>query len=148
MKVCLEPRPAQRDRGEPWSRKVDANTRKAATRSRSSWLSRIGMAGRIALMLFALLPMAVTLALLESGTISDPVNMLVVSLAVGLGLLAPVSRLGASFLVLRDLRAINEYYDPRVVRAFRQGREQVLSWIGGMRGEVRVTGEEPASFAI
>ena len=100
------------------------------------------MAGRIALMLFALvlLPMAVTLALLESGTISDPVNMLVVSLAVGLGLLAPVSRLGASFLVLRDLRAINEFYDRHVVRAFQQDREQVLSWIEGMRGEVRATG--------
>jgi HD-GYP domain-containing protein (c-di-GMP phosphodiesterase class II) len=31
-------------------------------------------------------------------------------------------------------------YDPRVVRAFRQGREEVLSWIEGMRGEVRATG--------
>ncbi|NCC05300.1 MAG: HD family phosphohydrolase, partial [Proteobacteria bacterium] len=31
-------------------------------------------------------------------------------------------------------------YDPRVVRAFQQGREQVLSWIEGMRGEVRATG--------
>lgn len=26
-------------------------------------------------------------------------------------------------------------YDPRVVRAFRQSREQVMSWIEGMRGE-------------
>ena len=31
-------------------------------------------------------------------------------------------------------------YDPRVVRAFRQGREEVLSWIEGMRGEVRAAG--------
>lgn len=31
-------------------------------------------------------------------------------------------------------------YDPRVVRAFMQAREQVLSWIEGMRGEVRATG--------
>ena len=31
-------------------------------------------------------------------------------------------------------------YDPRVVRAFQQGREQVLSWIEGMRGDVRATG--------
>ena len=31
-------------------------------------------------------------------------------------------------------------YDPRVVRAFRQGREEVLSWIEGVRGEVLATG--------
>jgi HD-GYP domain-containing protein (c-di-GMP phosphodiesterase class II) len=31
-------------------------------------------------------------------------------------------------------------YDPRVVRAFQQGRDQVLSWIEGMRGEVRIAG--------
>lgn len=111
MKACPDPCLADRECGEPWNRKEDAGTRKAATRGRASWLSRIGMARRIAFMLFALvlLPMAVTLALLESGTIGDPVNMLVVSLAVGLGLLAPVSRIGASFLVLRDLRAINEF---------------------------------------
>ena len=53
--------------------------------------------------------MAVAVLLLEKGVVTDPVSMLSVGLAVGLGLLAPVSRLGASFLVLRDLQALNEF---------------------------------------
>ncbi len=110
MKASPDPCLADRRRVTPWDRETDVSV-KAATRGHSSWLSRFGIARRIALLLFVLvlLPMTATLALLESGTISDPVNMLVVSLAVGLGLLAPVSRVGASFLVLRDLRAINEF---------------------------------------
>jgi len=35
---------------------------------------------------------------------------------------------------------VGKMYDPRVVRAFQQGRRQVLSGIEGMRGEVRATG--------
>jgi response regulator RpfG family c-di-GMP phosphodiesterase len=31
-------------------------------------------------------------------------------------------------------------YDPRVVRAFVQGREAIRSWVSGMRGEVRAAG--------
>ena len=31
-------------------------------------------------------------------------------------------------------------YDPRVVRAFAQGREAIRSWVSGMRGEVRAAG--------
>lgn len=78
---------------------------------RASWLSRIGIVRRVALLLFVLVlvPMGTTLAMLESGTVIDPVNMLVAGLAVALGLLAPVSRIGAHFLVLRDLRLLNEF---------------------------------------
>lgn len=76
-----------------------------------SWFSRIGIVRRMALVLFVLvlLPMGAILALIESGVTLDPVNLLVACLAVGLGLLAPVSRAGAYFLVLHDLRALNEF---------------------------------------
>ncbi|MGE4442503.1 MAG: GGDEF domain-containing protein [Desulfomicrobium sp.] len=78
---------------------------------RATWLSRVGIVRRVALLLFVLVlvPMGATLAALESGTVIDPVNMLVAGLAVALGLLAPVSRIGAHFLVLRDLRLLNEF---------------------------------------
>ncbi len=78
---------------------------------RATWLSRIGIVRRVALLLFVLVlvPMGATLAMLESGTVIDPVSMLVASLAVALGLLAPISRIGAHFLVLRDLRVLNEF---------------------------------------
>ncbi len=78
---------------------------------RAAWLSRVGIVRRVALLLFVLVlvPMGATLAILESGMVIDPVNMLVASLAVALGLLAPISRIGAHFLVLRDLRLLNEF---------------------------------------
>lgn len=78
---------------------------------RATWLSRVGIVRRVALLLFVLVlvPMGATLSVLESGTFIDPVNMLVAGLAVALGLLAPVSRMGAHFLVLRDLRLLNEF---------------------------------------
>jgi hypothetical protein len=65
----------------------------------------------MALLLLVLvpLPMAAILALIESGVDIDPVNMLVLGLALGLGFLAPVSRAGAYFLVLHDLRALNDF---------------------------------------
>ncbi len=31
-------------------------------------------------------------------------------------------------------------YDPRVVRAFAKGRDHILSWVSGMRGDVRAAG--------
>jgi len=85
--------------------------RASAGRRRVSWLSRIGIVRRVALLLLVLvlLPMATILVLLESGVDVDPVNMLVLGLALGLGLLAPVSRAGAFFLVLHDLRVLNEF---------------------------------------
>lgn len=74
-------------------------------------LSRIGIVRRMALLLFVLvpMPMAVILTLIESGVNVDPVNMLVLGLALGLGFLVPVSRAGAYFLVLHDLRALNDF---------------------------------------
>ena len=79
----------------------------------SGWafMARVGVAGRVAFLLFVLVlaPMIATVIMLEAGVIHDPVNMLTVSLAVALGLLVPVSRAGASFLVLCDLRALNAF---------------------------------------
>ncbi|NCC94446.1 MAG: GGDEF domain-containing protein [Opitutae bacterium] len=74
-------------------------------------LCRIGVAGRIALLLLVLVlaPMASVLVMLEAGVVNDPINLLVVGLAVALGLLVPVSRAAASFLVLHDLRALNAF---------------------------------------
>lgn len=82
-----------------------------AAQRRTSWLSGIGIVRRMALLLFVLvlLPIGGVLALFESGMALDPVDMLVASLAVGLGLLAPVSRAAAYFLVLHDLRTLNEF---------------------------------------
>lgn len=82
-------------------------------------LPRIGIAGRVGLTLFVtgLAPMAAALVLLEAGVIDDPAAMLGMALALGLGFLAPVSRVCASFVVLRDLRAIN-----RFCSEIRQGR--------------------------
>ena len=76
-----------------------------------AFMGRVGVVGRIAFLLFVLvlIPMIATLILLEAGLIHDPVNMLAVSLAVALGLLVPVSRVAASFLVLRDLRVLNAF---------------------------------------
>lgn len=82
-------------------------------------LPRIGIVGRVGLTLFVtgLAPMAAALVLMEAGVIDDPAAMLGMALALGLGFLAPVSRLGASFIVLRDLRAINGFCSE-----IRQGR--------------------------
>jgi len=90
-------------------------------------MSRIGVSGRIGLMLFVLvlIPMTGTLALLETKVLNDPINMLVVSLAVALGLLGPISRLGASFLVLNDIRAVNDFCS-----AIRQGHYGVRFSMG------------------
>lgn len=76
-----------------------------------SWFSRIGIVRRMAFLLLALVlvPMAAILVLIESGASLDPVDLLVACLAVGLGLLAPISRASAHFLVLHDLRALNEF---------------------------------------
>ncbi|SFM00794.1 diguanylate cyclase (GGDEF) domain-containing protein [Desulfomicrobium norvegicum] len=92
-------------RGAAWTEARFGGGRQA------SWLSRIGIVRRMALLLLVLvlLPMAAILALIESGIAVDPVSMLVLGLALGLGLLAPVSRAGAFFLVLRDLRALNDF---------------------------------------
>jgi len=61
------------------------------------------------LFLLALLPVLIALTLLETGVVTDAVPMLGIALAVGLGLLAPVSRLCASFVVLRDLKSLNDF---------------------------------------
>lgn len=92
--------------------KTAASMRREATTGHSfDPLGRIGIAGRLAVVLFGLviLPMIAALVLLEADLVPDPAAMLGMALAVSLGLLAPVSRLGASFVVLRDLRRLNEF---------------------------------------
>lgn len=89
------------------------------TRGGAGLLSRVGIVGRVGLMLFvtAILPMAGALVLLEAGVVDDPAAMLGMALALGLGLLAPVSRVCASIVVLGDLRTLN-----RFCSEIRQGR--------------------------
>lgn len=82
-----------------------------AKRECPSLLSRIGIVGRVGLILFtaSLLPLAASLVLLEADLMHDPAAMLGMALALGLGLLAPISRLCASVIVLRDLRTLNQF---------------------------------------
>ena len=80
-------------------------------RGRAGLLSGVGIAGRVGLVLFAtaIVPMIAALVALETGLTDDPAAMLGMGLAIGLGLLAPISRVCASVIVLRDLRALNEF---------------------------------------
>lgn len=76
-----------------------------------SLLAGLSVTSRMALVLsiLLLLPVAVVLGLLENGLIPDLPRVLVLSLALGLGLLVPVSRLASRFLLLGDVAAINRF---------------------------------------
>lgn len=77
----------------------------------SSWSSRLSVVWRIGLLLFILVlsPLAVLLGLFDAGVVHDLYGALMLMLALGLALIVPASRLAARFLVLDDLRSINDF---------------------------------------
>lgn len=89
------------------------------SREGAGLLSRVGIVGRVGLMLFmtAILPMAVPSCCSRRAWWTTPGPCSALALALGLGLLAPVSRVCASIVVLGDLRALN-----RFCSEIRQGR--------------------------
>lgn len=74
-------------------------------------ISRISMAWRMGMVFFALvlLPLAVFLVMVEMGFVANPMRVLILYLALGLALLAPLSKLAANVLVLRELASINHF---------------------------------------
>jgi len=75
------------------------------------WVSRMSMAWRVGLVLLVLvlLPLGTILIMAEMGVVSDLLRVLVLYLAVALALIAPVSKMAANVLVLRELAAINRF---------------------------------------
>lgn len=98
----------------------------------TSWATRISVVWRIALLLFVLVlaPLAVLLILIDAGVRVDLYNALMLMLALGLAMLATVSRVAARFLVLDDLRGINQFCEQ-----IRRGQYRVRFDVGPERDD-------------